>query len=152
MDVQEQAIKVSLGVSRITLKAIMQAVRAMLNSQEQIKHGEQSLKRLNLQNKKMDHVDLTGQDIQAFRRELNKYSVDFSVYKEEGTYTVYFKGQDLDRVRQGLENSLKDFAKSTHNKKPVKEVMDDAVNRAATREAERKGKEQEHNTEKGAER
>lgn len=150
MDAQEQAIRVSLTAARVTLKALLGAARSVIDSKDQIKHGEQSLKRLNLQNRQMESVQLSGTDIQAFRQALKKYSVDFSVYKENGQYTVYFKSQDNDRVHQGITNALKDYDKLSHGKKPVKEVMDDAVKRAAEREAGRKGQEHEHSASKEA--
>lgn len=154
MEPQQQAIEVSIKAGRLTLKAVVGALRALIASRGKIKHGEQSIRRLNLQNRQLESMEVPGEDIKAFRRELNKYSVDFSVYKdkETGAYSVFFKGQDIDRVHYGIENALKDFDKLHHDKKPVKEVMEDAVKRAAEREAGRGGQQKEHSAEKGSER
>lgn len=58
--------------------------------------------------------------MQAFKRELNKYAVDFSIKKDTETqnYTVFFKGQDVDRVYKGLQKCVENFQKGS--KKPIK--------------------------------
>lgn len=130
-DLQEQAVQVEWKAAKITAAALKGLIEKILANREKITHGEQSLKKLNLQGKKLESIELTGEDMQAFKRELNKYAVDFSIKKDTETqnYTVFFKGQDVDRVYKGLQKCVENFQKGS--KKPIKEVMKEAEEKAA---------------------
>ena len=143
-DLQEQAVQVEWKAAKITAAALKGLIEKILANREKITHGEQSLKKLNLQGKKLESIELTGEDMQAFKRELNKYAVDFSIKKDTETqnYTVFFKGQDVDRVYKGLQKCVENFQKGS--KKPIKEVMKEAEEKAAQRNAERTPPEHEH--------
>lgn len=118
-DLQEQAVQVEWKAAKITAAALKGLIEQILANREKITHGEQSLKKLNLQGKKLESIELTGEDMQAFKRELNKYAVDFSIKKDTETqnYTVFFKGQDVDRVYKGLQKCVENFQKGS--KKPM---------------------------------
>lgn len=132
----EQAVKVEWKTVEITAKALKALIQQLIENKEKIQHGQQSLSKLNLQGKKLEQVELTGEDMKNFRREMNRYSVDFSIMKDRtsGNYTVFFKGQDVERVYAGLQKCVQNFDKG---KKPIKEVMRDAEERATQRAAER---------------
>lgn len=132
----EQAVKVEWKTVEITAKALKALIQQLIENKEKIQHGQQSLTKLNLQGKKLEQVELTGEDMKNFRREMNRYSVDFSIMKDRtsGNYTVFFKGQDVERVYAGLQKCVQNFDKG---KKPIKEVMRDAEERATQRAAER---------------
>lgn len=136
-DLGEQAIKVEWKAVEITAQALKALIRQIIENKDKVQHGQQSLSKLNLQGKKLEQVELTGEDMKNFRRELNKYSVDFSVMRDHasGNYTVFFKGQDVDRVYTGLQKCVQDFDKG--KKRPIKEVMRDAEEKAAQRASER---------------
>lgn len=150
-DLQEQAVQVEWKAAKITAAALKGLIEQILANREKITHGEQSLKKLNLQGKKLESIELTGEDMQAFKRELNKYAVDFSIKKDTETqnYTVFFKGQDVDRVYKGLQKCVENFQKGS--KKPIKEVMKEAEEKAAQRNAERTSPEHEHSADRGKE-
>lgn len=150
-DLQEQAVQVECKAAKITAAALKGLIEQILANREKITHGEQSLKKLNLQGKKLESIELTGEDMQAFKRELNKYAVDFSIKKDTETqnYTVFFKGQDVDRVYKGLQKCVENFQKGS--KKPIKEVMKEAEEKAAQRNAERTPPEHEHSVTFGKE-
>ena len=150
-DLQEQAVQVEWKAAKITAAALKGLIEKILANREKITHGEQSLKKLNLQGKKLESIELTGEDMQAFKRELNKYAVDFSIKKDTETqnYTVFFKGQDVDRVYKGLQKCVENFQKGS--KKPIKEVMKEAEEKAAQRNAERTPPEHEHSVTFGKE-
>ncbi len=145
----EQAIQVEWKAAQITAKALKELIEQLLANRNKFIHGEQKLSKLNLQGKKLESVEITGEDIKAFRRELYKYSVDFSIKKDRelGNYTVFFKGQDVDRVYTGLKKCVQDFDKG--QKKPIKEVMQEARQRAEKRNAERKSPEHEYRADRG---
>lgn len=145
----EQAIKVEWKAVEITAEALKALVWQLIENKDKIQHGQQSLSKLNLQGKKLEQIELTGEDMKNFRRELNRYSVDFSVMQDRtsGNYTVFFKGQDIDRVYAGLQKCVQDFNKG---KRPIKEVMRDAEEKAAQRAASRqKAPEKEKSADRG---
>lgn len=148
-DLGEQAIKVEWKAVEITAKALKALIQQLIENKDKIQHGQQSLSKLNLQGKKLEQVELAGEDMKNFRREMNRYSVDFSIMQDRtsGNYTVFFKGQDVERVYAGLQKCVQNFEKG--NKKPIKEVMRDAEERATQRAAERQ---KAPNKEKSAER
>lgn len=150
-DLQEQAVQVEWKAAKITAAALKGLIEQILANRKKITHGEQSLKKLNLQGKKLESIELTGEDMQAFKRELNKNAVDFSIKKDTETqnYTVFFKGQDVDRVYKGLQKCVENFQKGS--KKPIKEVMKEAEEKAAQRNAERTPPEHEHSADRGKE-
>lgn len=135
VELGEQAIQVIFRASTITLELLRMLAQNALDRRNQIEHGKQSLQKLNLQGKQLESVKLTGQDITAFKRQLNKHSVDFSVMKDNSTgeYSVYFKGQDTDRVYAGLEKVLQTAITRSDSKKPIKEVMEQAIQKSAQR-------------------
>lgn len=120
-DLQEQAVQVEWKAAKITAAALKGLIEQILANREKITHGEQSLKKLNLQGKKLESIELTGEDMQAFKRELNKYAVDFSIKKDTETqnYTVFFKGQDVDRVY--TDNTITDRVISSERNPDVSE-------------------------------
>lgn len=147
----DQAVQITVSADRITagiLRTVMQeyVYQYHMNSrQSSVTHGEQSLEELNAQGKQLEHVDLKDEDIQAVRQELRRYGVDFSIMKEpdSDTYHLFFKAQDIDRVRLGLEKVVKDFDR-TLNRTPMEEQM-----KAATQEAQERNAA--HDAEKAAE-
>ena len=114
---------------------LLKLAQSALKNRNQIKHGQQSLKKLNLQGNQLDIVKIPGQDIAAFRRQLNKYSVDFSVMKDRktGEHLVFFKGQDTNRVYAGLEKVLEKNINRNNDKKPRKEVFKQAKQKSLQR-------------------
>jgi len=132
-ELNAQAIEVTTRATAITLAALKSIIQTLIENRHSIEHGEQGLKKLNLQNKQLESVELSGEDIKDFKKQLNKYSVDFSVMKDKttGHHTIYFKAQDTDRVYTGLENCIKNLSIDRHSKKPIKEVIESAVERAA---------------------
>ena len=84
---------------------------ALARQYKQVTHGKQSLRKLNLQNRELVSYDFMGADMQALRRELRRYNVDFAVMKgeEPGTYKVFFKAQDAQRIYTVVSNVVKNF-------------------------------------------
>lgn len=53
-DLQEQAVQVEWKAAKITAAALKGLIEQILANREKITHGEQSLKKLNLQGKKLE--------------------------------------------------------------------------------------------------
>lgn len=57
-DLQEQAVQVEWKAAKITAAALKGLIEKILANREKITHGEQSLKKLNLQGKKLESICL----------------------------------------------------------------------------------------------
>lgn len=147
----EQAVKVTFSTIEITATTIKAIIEALLKNKNTsyIEHGKQSLKKLNQQNRKLEKVDLSKEDIKSFKRELNRYHVDFSIMrdKESGLYSIYFKSQDIDRVHSGLQNCIKSYSKNI--KRPIKETIEVAKQKAEDRAEQSKASAKEKSAERG---
>lgn len=134
----EQVLQVTFKSSGITARALLRAMREACQRRNAITHGEQSVKQLNLQNRALENVDISKEDIATLRRTLNSYGVDFAVARdrEQGVYKVFFKGQDVDRVYAALEKCVKDY-ESYNRRRPVKETLQDAKEEAEKRAQQR---------------
>ena len=105
-------------------------INQLLENRDKVNHGEQSLTKLNMQNRQLESIDLSAADLHSFRQEMRKYGVDFSITKEKGTdiHAVYFKAQDIDRVYAGLKNCVESVMNKTRT--PISEVMQEAIKKA----------------------
>ena len=130
-ELDQQAIEVSFKATKISYNLLVALSKSIVESKDKIEHGEQSLKKLNMQGRKLESIDLPDSDIKSFRKQLNKHSVDFSIMQNKDTkeYTIFFKGQDIERVSMGLKNCLNDISKNK-NKKSFKETAKLAVEKA----------------------
>lgn len=113
-----------------------------------IVHGKQSVKKLNLQGNvnllngelPRDQGDQTlfkKEDMKRLQKSLKSLGVDFAVTKGhdaagEEVYRFWFKSGDIERVNAAVQDTLKDY-----DKKPIREVIDEAKEEAAAREAQR---------------
>lgn len=136
-------LSMELKAAKFTAQGIAAALRTLLESPERVRHGEQSLKTLNLQNRELSSMDVAGSDVKQLGRMLKKYAVDFAVEhdKGSGTYTLYFKAQDRDRLNRGLKECLKDYDRAVRDKKPVKETVEEAQKEAAARSMQKEHRE-----------
>lgn len=145
-DVQGIALQITYKGTIGSLKVLTQLISKLLEERNKnaIVHGQQSLQNLNKQGRQLESVNLPGEDIKAFRQQLKRYNVDFSVMKDgnTGEQTVFFKAQDVDRVYKGLENCVKGLSlDKSDEKKPIKDVMAKAEQKARDQAIEAKGKE-----------
>lgn len=132
VEISEQAVQVELNVMKVSAQTILSAIQWLLANQRTVTHGQQSLRKLNLQGRQLESIPVAGADLNAIRRELRQYSVDYSLMRDRNTgeYSVFFKSQDVERVYSGL----KEFAKDWENRKrPMKEVMEEAQRSAEER-------------------
>lgn len=90
-EIQEEAIQITVRAGTVTLSTLLRLMAALARQYKQVTHGKQSLRKLNLQNRELVSYDFMGADMQALRRELRRYNVDFAVMKgeEPGTYKVF---------------------------------------------------------------
>ena len=154
VDLDQQAVEVSIKATKLSYDLLVSISKSIVENKDKIEHGEQNLKKLNLQGRKLESVEIPDQDIKNFKKQLNKHSVDFSIMKNKDTkeYTIFFKGQDIERVNMGLKNCLIDVS-NEKNKKPFKETANEAIKKANQKNKEadlNKDRTMEKNIDKGA--
>ncbi len=110
MNLVEQAVQIMLRSSTITLTVLLQAAQSAVQRHNGLQYGEQKIQKFNMHGKQLENVALMDEDLRPFRKELNRYGVDFAVVKDikTGEHSVFFKGQDTDRVYRALEADLEE--------------------------------------------
>ena len=128
------AWSVETRAPELTAAVVQSIIQGLLNHHQRKREGEQSLRQLNRQGRKLDSVELESPDLRRLRRELNRYGVDFSLQKEKqtGKAYVYFKAQDAILFYAGL----KQYTEKARDKKPAKEIIQAAMEKVANRAAE----------------
>lgn len=145
-DLETQVVGIAYNGAVTTLKVLAEIIKMLLDGRNRQVTGEQSLKDLNLQGKKLESINLSQDDIKEFRKQLNQYNVDFSVMKDKaaGHSIVFFKGQDIDRVYTSLEKCLQNIMLSSDSKKLAQQIMKDAMDKSKE-QAENLGDKTHHN-------
>ena len=151
-EIQEEAIQITVRAGTVTLSTLLRLMAALARQYKQVTHGKQSLRKLNLQNRELVSYDFMGADMQALRRELRRYNVDFAVMKgeEPGTYKVFFKAQDAQRIYTVVSNVVKNF--DWEKEEPLSEKVKEAERQAEAQAREagaREHKRERRSDEKG---
>lgn len=141
--VEEQAVRVEVQAAKLTAGMLARLLKTIAES---LKHpqtktvtGQQSLKLLNRQGKAVNGVEISKETLAEVKRQMNSYYVDFSITKDKdtGKLTLWFKGQDIDRIQKALENCIVDLGKAQPQQSKVQEVCNHAKEQAAAENATR---------------
>ena len=127
---EETAVRVEISAARFASQSILDILRLTVLAMQGRSYGQQSLAELNRQNRQLASVDVNDRTLRLVKRQLNQYSVDFSVTKDKdsGRMYLWFKGQDVDRIQTALENCIAERGKE----RPIPELRD-LCDRAAQR-------------------
>lgn len=108
--IEEIAVRVEISAARFASQSIFDILRLTVQAMQERNYGQQSLADLNRQERQLASVDVNDKTLRLVKRQLNQYSVDFSVTKDKDTGHMYlwFKGQDVDRIQTALENCIAD--------------------------------------------
>ena len=106
--IEETAVRVEISAARFASQSILDILRMTVQAMQGRSYGQQTLAELNRQNRQLASVDVNDRTLRLVKRQLNQYSVDFSVTKDKDTGHMYlwFKGQDVDRIQTALENCI----------------------------------------------
>ena len=104
-EVEQRVVTLIVNCSKLTeqeLRKALSKLLAQMNSSRQNKqpHGKMSVKQLAAQNRGLQSIEVTDQNIGSFNRIARKYGIDFAPFKAKGQdrYLVFFKGQDADAM------------------------------------------------------
>lgn len=127
----QQALRVVMDGSRITAQAVISCMRMVTQYAQTPHHGRQSIKHLNLQGRQLSSIPIEDPQLQAIKRQLKSYSVDFSIMREKqpdgktDKTSLWFKSQDQERICTALENVIADMARDPHAADIEKKTLSD---------------------------
>ena len=93
---EETAVRVEISAARYASQSILDILRLTVQAMQGRSYGQQTLAELNRQNRQLASVDVNDRTLRLVKRQLNQYSVDFSVTKDK----------DVDRIQTALENCI----------------------------------------------
>ena len=144
-EVEQRVFTLIVNCTKLTEQELRKALSkflAQMKTRHQTKqpHGKMTVKKLAAQNRGLQSVEVTDQNIGSFNRIARKYGIDFALKKdttgEIPRYLVFFKGRDADAVTAAFrEFSAKNLAKE---KKPsIRRRLTKAKEQAKRQELER---------------
>ena len=133
---------VLMAAIRLALNTLRGATNLTLGAVDKLSKSDPLSANRKIRDLHLDEMQaVSSQDVRQLRREFKHNNVNFAVKKSptKGEYTVFFNGQDSNRMRQSFETVLAKQAEKTATKKlPMKERLAAAEKEAARREAARK--------------
>ena len=104
-EVEQRVVTLIVNCTKPTEQELRKALGKLLThlkTQNQTKqpHGKMTVKKLAAQNRGLQSVEVTDQNIGSFNRIARKYGIDFAPFKAKGQdrYLIFFKGQDADAM------------------------------------------------------
>lgn len=124
-EVEHKVVTLIVNTTKLTERELRKALLKML---EQMKkshqkhqynkenpHGKMTVKELAAQNKGMQSIEVTSENIGSFNRIARKYGIDFAPFKVKGEnrYMIFFKAPDADAMTAAFkEYSAKQIKKT----------------------------------------
>ena len=96
----EGCAKLSERELRQALSKLMQEMQKKQQTGKSVPSGKMTVKQLAAQNKGMQSIEVTNDNIGSFNRIAQKYGIDFAPFKVNGEnrYLVFFKSGDMDAM------------------------------------------------------
>ena len=96
----EGCAKLSERELRQALSKLMQEMQKKQQTGKSVPSGKMTVKQLAAQNKGMQSIEVTNDNIGSFNRIAQKYGIDFAPFKVKGEnrYLVFFKSGDMDAM------------------------------------------------------
>ena len=122
-EVAQESIRFACNATKISVRALISALRAYLAHREKVKNtpikGKQTVKQLVQQNQGVTSLEVSGESMRTFKRIAGKYGVDFAIVKNKSAdkdkprYTVFFKARDTDAIQAVLNQYTEKIVKKT---------------------------------------
>ena len=143
-EVEQRVVTLAINCTKLTeqelKKALVKLLQHWKTHQQKGPHGKMTVKQLAAQNRGLQSVEVTDQNIGSFKKIARKYGIDFALKKDATEspprYLVFFKGRDADV----LTAAFKEFSakKLTQEKKPsIRKLLSTLKEAAQGRNAER---------------
>ena len=143
-EVNQKTIALSIKATKLTAELLQAAIKKLMEAHKKRKntphHGKQSLKQLKKHGAALSNIEITDENIGAFKPCAKRYGVDFTLRKDSTTvpphYIVIFKTKDTDN----LEQAFKEFAAKKlqkEHKPSIRQNLSAMKEKAAVKNAER---------------
>lgn len=113
-EVEQRTVTLIVNTAKLTERELQKALTKLLAQmksewQHHEKHGKMTVKQLAAQNRGMQSVEITDDNIGSFKSVARKYGVDFAPYKVKGEnkYLIFFKSGDKDAMTAAFEEYSK---------------------------------------------
>ena len=103
-EVEQRVVTLAINCTKLTeqelKKALVKLLQHWKTHQQKGPHGKMTVKQLAAQNRGLQSVEVTDQNIGSFQKIARKYGIDFAPYTAKGQdrYLVFFKSQDADAM------------------------------------------------------
>lgn len=103
-DVEHRIVVLIEGCAKLSERELRQALSKLIQEYQKRQHtapsGKMTVKQLAAQNKGMQSIEVTNDNIGSFNRIAQKYGIDFAPFKVKGEnrYLVFFKSGDMDAM------------------------------------------------------
>lgn len=130
--IEDQLVHIEADTARLTAgmlaKLLALTAHALVSHQYATKSGAQSLAQLNRQGRALDSIEVDSAVLRDVKRQMKAYAVDFAVTrdKDTGKISLWFKGQDVERIQAALEHCIVDRGTKQTDHSKVQEVCDHA--------------------------
>ncbi|MGM9605807.1 MAG: PcfB family protein [Faecousia sp.] len=125
-EVEHRVVTLVINCTKLTEQELRKALGkflAQIKTKRQNKqpHGKMTVKQLAAQNRGLQSVEVTDQNVGSFKRIARKYGIDFAPYKAKGQdrYLIFFKSQDAD----AMTAAFKEYTEQIVNKKSRPSVL-----------------------------
>ena len=145
-EVEQRVVTLAINCAKLTEQELKKALVKLLQHwkahRQKGPHGKMTVKQLAAQNRGMQSVEVTDQNIGSFKKIARKYGIDFAPYKARGQdrYLVFFKAQDAAAFKEYTVKTVKQHSRPSVLAKlaQFKELMQSmGVNREKKKELER---------------
>ena len=123
---EQRVVTLIVNCTKLTEQELRKALGKLLThlkTQHQTKqpHGKMTVKKLAAQNRGLQSVEVTDQNIGSFNRIARKYGIDFAPFKAKGQdrYLIFFKSQDAD----AMTAAFKEYTEQIVNKKSRPSIL-----------------------------
>ena len=103
-EVEHRIVVLIEGCAKLSERELRQALSKLMQEMQKRQHtapsGKMTVKQLAAQNKGMQSIEVTNDNIGSFNRIAQKYGIDFAPFKVKGEnrYLVFFKSGDMDAM------------------------------------------------------
>ena len=131
-EVEQRIVVLIEGCAKLSEQELRKAITKLLQenganikrTQENRKnpHGQMTVKQLAAQNKGMQSIEVTNDNIGSFNRIAQKYGIDFAPFKvkDENRYLVFFKSADTD----AMTAAFKEYTAASMKKEDRSSVLE----------------------------
>lgn len=130
--IEDQLIHVETTTARLSAEALAKllsvSAHALAEHHYSTKTGAQSLSQLNRQGRPLNSIEVDSEALKDIKQQMKAYSVDFAVTKDKdtGNYSLWFKGQDIERIQMALEHCIIDRGKDSKVHSKLQAICDHA--------------------------